>query len=347
MQDMNTLEEALNAKYFGVSKPYDKAEFDKWFSDYVVAELHTAVQEKLAMFSLEGHFEWDEIYPFLGRPVRIPESRDENRLSQQRSRERRKQYVADLEKRVSEYERLGVQATLEMQRAARAVHIKNGKLLALLALHGVKQDEIDAFLAAPGTVDPTEAPNCNEPRMDDTSGNLISMMDNESSLSGCRSSLVLAVEASGAAEAGPSRIPLPLIRETEPRRCSMSCVKKSQDDGPPGYSCVMTDGRSPPVCNDESDELRGQATCCDESGESSGQVNCCDESGELRGQVTCCNESGELRGQVTSCDEAAIIIANLRGNDNVTEARALLGCGSATVCSVKNTRLFQLMDETP
>lgn len=33
---MGILEEALNAKYFGVGKPYGKAEFDKWFADYDV-----------------------------------------------------------------------------------------------------------------------------------------------------------------------------------------------------------------------------------------------------------------------------------------------------------------------
>jgi hypothetical protein len=31
---MGIFEEALNAKYFGVGKPYGKAEFDKWFADY-------------------------------------------------------------------------------------------------------------------------------------------------------------------------------------------------------------------------------------------------------------------------------------------------------------------------
>lgn len=33
---MGIFEEALNAKYFGVGKPYGKAEFDKWFADYDV-----------------------------------------------------------------------------------------------------------------------------------------------------------------------------------------------------------------------------------------------------------------------------------------------------------------------
>lgn len=33
---MGIFEEALNAKYFGVGKPYGKAEFDKWFANYDV-----------------------------------------------------------------------------------------------------------------------------------------------------------------------------------------------------------------------------------------------------------------------------------------------------------------------
>jgi hypothetical protein len=33
---MAILEEALKAKYQGVGKPYEKAEFDKWFANYDV-----------------------------------------------------------------------------------------------------------------------------------------------------------------------------------------------------------------------------------------------------------------------------------------------------------------------
>ena len=34
---MEIFEEALNAKYFGIGKPYGRAEFDKWFADYDVS----------------------------------------------------------------------------------------------------------------------------------------------------------------------------------------------------------------------------------------------------------------------------------------------------------------------
>ncbi|KAI0442148.1 hypothetical protein F4803DRAFT_385525 [Xylaria telfairii] len=48
---------------------------------------------------------------------------------------------------------------------------------------------------------------------------------------------------------------------------------------------------------------------------------------------------------VTSCDDAAGIIAGFQGHGDVAHARRVLGCGDATNCHVKNTLLFQLMDE--
>ncbi|KAI0399695.1 hypothetical protein F4802DRAFT_602755 [Xylaria palmicola] len=48
---------------------------------------------------------------------------------------------------------------------------------------------------------------------------------------------------------------------------------------------------------------------------------------------------------VTSCDSAALIIAGFQGHEDVSHARAALGCGDTTDCHVRNTRLFQLMDE--
>ncbi|KAI1133084.1 hypothetical protein F5Y10DRAFT_229292 [Nemania abortiva] len=53
-----------------------------------------------------------------------------------------------------------------------------------------------------------------------------------------------------------------------------------------------------------------------------------------------------FRALVTSCDDAASIIADFQGHGDVSHARKALGCGDATNCHVKNTRLFQLMDET-
>ncbi|KAI1081791.1 hypothetical protein F5B20DRAFT_57640 [Whalleya microplaca] len=52
------------------------------------------------------------------------------------------------------------------------------------------------------------------------------------------------------------------------------------------------------------------------------------------------------RAHLTPCDAAADIIANLQGHGDAAQARTVLGCGSVRDCHVKNTRLFQLMDES-
>ncbi|KAI0204975.1 hypothetical protein F4808DRAFT_316825 [Astrocystis sublimbata] len=57
------------------------------------------------------------------------------------------------------------------------------------------------------------------------------------------------------------------------------------------------------------------------------------------------NADEGLPALVTSCDDAANIIANFQGHGDVSQARNALGCGDAADCHVKNTRLFQLMDE--
>ena len=37
IRHMEVADEALNAKFRGIGRPYGKAEFDKWFADYDVS----------------------------------------------------------------------------------------------------------------------------------------------------------------------------------------------------------------------------------------------------------------------------------------------------------------------
>ncbi|KAF2222576.1 hypothetical protein BDZ85DRAFT_282631 [Elsinoe ampelina] len=71
---------------------------------------------------------------------------ERNRLKQQRSRARRKEYLTDLEDRLRTYERQGVQASVEVQSAARHVVAENQALRKLLAQHGAQPAEIEAFV---------------------------------------------------------------------------------------------------------------------------------------------------------------------------------------------------------
>jgi hypothetical protein len=54
---------------------------------------------------------------------------------------------------------------------------------------------------------------------------------------------------------------------------------------------------------------------------------------------------GSARTLETPCEKAATILAEVRGHDDPSRARAALGCVGTDSCLVKNTRLFQLMEE--
>lgn len=68
------------------------------------------------------------------------------RDNQRRSRARRKEYVEELQRQVQEYEKQGVQASLDIQKAARDVSIENSRLRMLLAQRGVDGPAVDAYL---------------------------------------------------------------------------------------------------------------------------------------------------------------------------------------------------------
>ncbi|TKW55179.1 hypothetical protein CTA1_11979 [Colletotrichum tanaceti] len=68
------------------------------------------------------------------------------RDNQRRSRARHKEFVDELQRKVQEYEKRGIEASLQMQKAARDVAIENSRLRALLASRGVTNDQVDAYL---------------------------------------------------------------------------------------------------------------------------------------------------------------------------------------------------------
>ncbi|KAK2595041.1 hypothetical protein QQS21_007231 [Conoideocrella luteorostrata] len=68
------------------------------------------------------------------------------RDNQRRSRARRKEYVENLEQKIQEYEKQGVDATLKMQHAARTVALENSRLRLMLAHVGASDSDIESFL---------------------------------------------------------------------------------------------------------------------------------------------------------------------------------------------------------
>ncbi|KAK6508855.1 hypothetical protein TWF481_003621 [Arthrobotrys musiformis] len=76
------------------------------------------------------------------------------RDNQRRSRANKKEYIASLEQKIAEYNARGVQATIEMQTAARAVALENERLRKLLDEVGVSPERVNAYLQSFAGVSP-------------------------------------------------------------------------------------------------------------------------------------------------------------------------------------------------
>ncbi|KAI0450647.1 hypothetical protein F5B21DRAFT_417282 [Xylaria acuta] len=236
------------------------------------------------------------------RKVRPPADAAQNRENQQRSRARRKEYLASLEARVRDFENREVQATLAMQRAAREVAWVNERLMELLAARGVPRDEVDGFLRRAG---------------EDGGGAMwrYAPLDAHPG-SASRGGYF------GVANAGSLRIVVPVGCEGTGDGGEGGGEHERNAAGPGmdiGISPHAVDGHCSMnnVCDGVSQTPKPGAGNADE---------------------------GPL-ALVTSCDDAAGIIADFQGHGDVSHARDVLGCGDAANCHVKNTRLFQLMDE--
>ncbi|CAM1505056.1 Fc.00g106930.m01.CDS01 [Cosmosporella sp. VM-42] len=81
------------------------------------------------------------------RKNRTPASLTLNRENQRKSRARHREFLNELQQRVAEYEGRDAQATLEMQRVARAVAEENEALREMLSMKGVQRGEVEEFVA--------------------------------------------------------------------------------------------------------------------------------------------------------------------------------------------------------
>jgi hypothetical protein len=79
------------------------------------------------------------------------------RDNQRRSRERRKELIDDLQKRLREYEQKEMQATVAIQLAAQNVARENSRLRELLANKGISNQEIEQFLHTQPQTEPNLA----------------------------------------------------------------------------------------------------------------------------------------------------------------------------------------------
>ncbi|EWC44391.1 hypothetical protein DRE_01217 [Drechslerella stenobrocha 248] len=219
------------------------------------------------------------------------------RNNQRRSRANRKAYVASLERKLEEYSARGIQATVEMQSAARAVATENQRLRALLCKIGVSPDEVTAYLQSfrapdgpsPATTseelaaDRIQKPSTRQGHDDDPSGK------------------VTAPE-----ERVRSPAPVDARNIHGPRRTEYHPIDTDTD-------CGLQD--SPPRAG-------GTSRLCSSGSSGSSTLE-------------------------TPCETAASIILRMRGQDDESAVYSRFGCenGFPQGCRIRNTDLFQIMDE--
>lgn len=240
---------------------------------------------------------------------------------------------------MQEFEQQGVAATLEMQRAARKVAQDNLRLRALLARHGVSNELIESFLRSP---DDLSTPEAKAPSPQRRSSGLEHQ----------------ATEKDGVAFASHTQSP----HQTQSRYGGSERPRLLAPHSPEGteiYGAQALYSSRPSTCTAQtkvsSHEMTAQ--CSDtpshrEANDGTFSYPIAEPS-ECPSSLDCfCAPPpvGEYRpptssGLKISCEAAAAVIAEMRGDGDRDSIRASLGCRGQESCTVKNSTVFQIMDE--
>ncbi|KAG5744063.1 hypothetical protein H9Q69_005873 [Fusarium xylarioides] len=234
------------------------------------------------------------------RKTRTPESLALNRENQRRSRARQRELLDDLQNRVREFERRDGQATLEMQRVARAVAGENAALRGLLAAKGVSAEEVEAHVEA---------------------------VRHEEKMT-MRTNVATVTPVST-----PSSNASPVVIASRPMPCSQphqGCVPMRENSNPP--FAIQPKAYSPPT------PATTSTSCTEESG-------CCPRPQPVSQLQQQPSPQQPKSLDKIHCMEAATILAQIRGQSDISQARAALGCAEGETCMVRNADLLNLMDE--
>ncbi|KAH7318249.1 hypothetical protein B0I35DRAFT_478773 [Stachybotrys elegans] len=266
-----------------------------------------------------------------GGPAPAKSASTRIRDNQRRSRARRKEYLEDLQRKIHEYERRGVEATREMQQAARSVALENQKLRVLLGRYGVSEDDIRSFLQSydgeplPPTPLPAgiamkretlPLPSLAESRSVDADGGCGQRKNccfSSSAASSVASSSVLAPM--------PINLAPPIMpAHTTDQGCCGGKTQCTMDQNELSTSATSTARTSPaPTLSSQPPPPVSPTT----------------------------TDTSLVSPHEMSCTAAARIIAQMHGHGDDNLAKAALGCNPTEECVVKNTTLFQVLETHP
>lgn len=267
--------------------------------------------------------------PVMSGPKKAPQN-DRVRENQRRSRARKAELLQDLQNRVRDYERQGVAATEEMQRAARVVAQENVRLRELLALKGVTQREVEEYLRTHKSL--PEQSMRSLPVSPQNHGHVL--MTSRAAVTNSRPTPqpVQWHNATESSTSHPSASTRALIEIPKPT--SRACCP-----APP----LTLNSPSPPKEHSYSSHRTGSA---EKVGSGSTKVP-----DDCPNSLSCyCPPVPEANtptssGLEISCETAASIIADMRGDGDRAAARAALGCTGPGECTVRSSTVMQLMDD--
>lgn len=274
-----------------------------------------------------------------------PSSSVRIRDNQRRSRARRKEYIDDLEQRLRRFERLGVEATTEVQAAARKVAKENTLLRSLLVTHGVPNSEIDDYLRGKIYNSDIILPHLKAPILAPLAGTTSKIPNagtrepkirapNSPYSIGCGQVCQPGVETPGLPKESHfnSNLALPSLEEADFRSAgsrSLSCC--THGCGTAAQANPKLDRVNPSVLA----EVDGEASLV-KSGRDIDQLFM-----PLAAEAP----NNQLRmDDETTCEDAANIIASMRGHGDAEAVRSELGCPPNVSCTVKNMAIFKLLD---
>ncbi|POR33749.1 Uncharacterized protein TPAR_06010 [Tolypocladium paradoxum] len=278
------------------------------------------------------------------------------RENQRRSRARRKEYVEGMERKLQEYERRGVEATLEMQQAARTVAMENARLRAMLSQLGASAADVDAFLQSSQDQDAAQTLSSVRLRAADQRAGVTAdtkpLLPEPKREGNCRNKSVQSTEGSSCG--GNESIPV-LGQAPMHDAGRWSVPPETAHYGLPPWA------QHSATSFDKLDVLASasvQQGCCD------GRTQCTMPASGSRAESP--STVGPSPGAITpssnglqpmspsdaafaspmemSCNAAAQIIAEMQGHVDRELAKERLGCNGRDECFVRNTVLFQILE---
>lgn len=286
------------------------------------------------------------------KQFKSPDSNAQNRESQRRSRARRRELIDDLSSQLEQYKRRGVEASLEMQKTARAVFAENQRLRALLHLHGVSEGKVLEYLSPPDAVTDDAATN------HATRANHTCERNHRLSLEPARTRAATSamVIAPASSQDFSSAMATRFVAIRADEHVDLQPIPNAVLPNPMQYPAVT--GRSldaaqlEPQRHPESQFQHPDYNSYRDLQQMQPQENGMGD--DMFPPISDCfcpsgpptPDDSDLRASSeTSCDAAAAILVELHGQADATEARATLGCIETGSCSVKNTAIFRLIDE--